>query len=42
VSIVVHNSYIKQSMILRLKSTIEQVVPERLLTKQDVVDFQWN
>ena len=42
VSIVVHNSYIKQSMIQRLKSTIEQVVPERLLTKQDVVDFQWN
>lgn len=42
VSIVVHSSYIKESVIERLKETIQKVVPDRLLKKQPVVEFEWN
>ncbi|MEP2026073.1 MAG: LysR substrate-binding domain-containing protein [Reichenbachiella sp.] len=41
VSIVVHNSYIKESVIERLKETIQKVIPTQLLNKQSVVDFDW-
>ncbi len=42
VSIVVHSSYIKESVINRLKDTIQKVVPSRLLDQQSIVDLQWN
>jgi LysR family hydrogen peroxide-inducible transcriptional activator len=42
VSIVVHNSYIKESVITRLKATIQKVIPEALLTKQSVVKLNMN
>ncbi|SMD34681.1 LysR family transcriptional regulator, hydrogen peroxide-inducible genes activator [Reichenbachiella faecimaris] len=42
VSIVVHNSYIKESVIERLKETIQKVIPTQLLEKQSIVDFDWN
>lgn len=42
VSIVVHSSYIKESVVNRLKETIQKVVPERLLKKQSIVEFEWN
>lgn len=42
VSIVVHNSYIKESVVERLKDAIQKVVPERFLQKQSVVEFEWN
>ncbi|MDW3211272.1 MAG: LysR substrate-binding domain-containing protein [Reichenbachiella sp.] len=41
VSIVVHNSYIKDSVINRLKSSIQQSVPKQLLKKQSIVGFDW-
>lgn len=41
VSIVVHSSYIKESMITRLKETIQKVIPDRLLEKQSAVEFDW-
>ncbi len=41
VSIVVHNSYIKESVINRLKDTIQKVVPKRFLERQEVVKFDW-
>lgn len=40
VSLVVHNSFIKDSVIARLQETIRRVVPERLLQKQSVVGFR--
>lgn len=40
VSLVVHNSFIKDSVIARLQETIRRVVPERLLEKQSVVGFR--
>ncbi len=42
ISIVVHNSFIKQSIINKLKETMQNVVPKRLLEKQNMVDFSWN
>lgn len=42
VSIVVHSSYIKESVIDKLSKTIKQVVPPRLFKKQKVVEFNWN
>jgi LysR family hydrogen peroxide-inducible transcriptional activator len=42
VSIVVHSSYIKESVINRLKETIQMSIPERLLEKQVVVPIDWN
>lgn len=42
VSLVVHNSYIKESVIQVLKETIQKVIPAQLLEKQSVVDFIWN
>jgi LysR family hydrogen peroxide-inducible transcriptional activator len=42
VSIVVHSSYIKESIINRLKEGIQQVLPSRLLNKQEVIDIDWN
>lgn len=41
VSIVVHSSYVKEAVIEKLKETITKVVPDRLLNKQSVVDFEW-
>jgi LysR family hydrogen peroxide-inducible transcriptional activator len=41
VSIVVHNSYIKESVINKLVETIQQVIPSRFLKKQSVVEFEW-
>lgn len=41
VSIVVHSSYIKESVINRLKDTIQKVIPGRLLERQAVVKFDW-
>lgn len=40
VSIVVHNSYIKESVIDRLKSSMQESVPEQLLNKQSVIGFK--
>mgnify|MGYP006094222099 FL=1 len=40
VSIVVHNSYINESVITRLKESIQKVVPSQFLEKQTVVNFQ--
>lgn len=40
VSIVVHNSFIKDSLITQLQETIRRVVPDRLLQKHSVVEFQ--
>jgi LysR family hydrogen peroxide-inducible transcriptional activator len=42
VSIVVHNSYIKESVIQRLKDTVQKVIPERFLERQSIVEFDWN
>lgn len=42
VSIVVHNSYIRESVVHRIKETIERVVPTRLLEKKSVVELNWN
>ncbi|MEQ6118030.1 LysR substrate-binding domain-containing protein [Reichenbachiella sp. MALMAid0571] len=42
VSIVVHSSYIKESVINRLKETIQKVIPERFLDQQSIVEFDWN
>lgn len=42
VSIVVHSSYIKESIINRLKEGIQQVLPLRLLNRQEVIDIDWN
>lgn len=42
VSIVVHSSYIKESVINRLKSTIQEVIPKRLLEKHAVIEFDWS
>jgi len=40
VSIVVHNSFIKESVVKRLKETIQKVVPNRLLERQSIVDLK--
>ncbi len=40
VSLVVHNSYINESVINRLKEGIQKVVPFQFLEKQSVVNFQ--
>ncbi|RMG68467.1 MAG: LysR family transcriptional regulator, partial [Bacteroidetes bacterium] len=40
VSIVVHSSFIKESIINRLKETIQAVVPAHLLEKQQVVGLR--
>jgi LysR family transcriptional regulator, hydrogen peroxide-inducible genes activator len=40
VSIVVHNSYIKESVINRLKDTIQKVIPTRFLERQSIVEFK--
>ena len=42
VSIVVHNSYIKESVIQRLKETVQKVIPDRFLERQSVVEFDWS
>ena len=42
VSIAVHSSYIKESVIKRLKDAIQKVIPERFLEKQSIVEFDWN
>ena len=41
VSIVVHSSYIKESVIKRLKDTIQKVIPNRLFEKQSIVEIDW-
>jgi LysR family hydrogen peroxide-inducible transcriptional activator len=41
VSIVVHSSYFKESVINRLKETIQKVIPQRFLKKQSIVEFDW-
>ena len=42
VSIVVHNSYFKKSVIDRLKDTIQKVIPKRLLERQSIVEIDWD
>ena len=42
VSIVVHSSYIKESVINRLKDTIQKVIPSRFLERQSIVELDWN
>ncbi len=42
VSIVVHSSYFKQTVIDRLKEIIQKVVPQRFLEKQSLVEMGWN
>ncbi len=42
VSIVVHSSYIKESVINRLKDHIQKIIPERFLEKQSIVEIGWN
>ncbi|MCG8307036.1 MAG: hydrogen peroxide-inducible genes activator [Cytophagales bacterium] len=42
VSIVVHSSYFKESVIDRLKDTIQKVIPKRFLERQSIVEFEWN
>jgi len=43
VSLVVHNSFIKESLIQSLKSAIQKHVPEKFLKKSNsVVDIGWN
>ena len=39
VSLAVHNSYIKESVIARLKASILEVIPTRFLEKQSVVEL---
>ncbi|MEP1093876.1 MAG: LysR substrate-binding domain-containing protein [Cyclobacteriaceae bacterium] len=41
VSIVVHSSYIKETVVNRLKEAIQKVIPERFLEKQSIVEFDW-
>lgn len=41
VSIVVHSSYFKQTVIDRLKEIIQKVVPARFLEKQKIVEMDW-
>lgn len=41
VSIAVHSSYIKESVINGLKDTIQKVIPKRFLDKQSIVAFDW-
>lgn len=40
VSLVVHNSFIKDSVISRLQETIRRIAPKRMLEKQSVVGFR--
>jgi LysR family hydrogen peroxide-inducible transcriptional activator len=42
VSIVVHSSYFKESVINRLKETIHQVIPKRFQEKKTIVPLDWN
>jgi LysR family hydrogen peroxide-inducible transcriptional activator len=42
VSLVVHNSFIKESIIGRLKENIQKSIPNRFLKKQSIVEFSWN
>ena len=42
VSIAVHSSYIRESVIKKLRETIQNVLPDRLLDKQSVVTFDWH
>jgi len=39
VSLAVHNSYIRESVVEKIKSTIESVLPSRLLKKQSIVEI---
>jgi len=39
VSIVVHSSYIKESVLERLKSSIQEIIPDRFLEKQSIVEL---
>lgn len=41
VSLAVHNSYIKESVVERLKTSILEVIPPRFLEKQSVVELAW-
>lgn len=41
VSIVVHSSYIRESVVNRLKETIQKVIPSRFLDRQSIVAFDW-
>ncbi len=42
VSIVVHNNFIKESVIASLKNMIQRVVPAKFLQAQAKIDLQWN
>ncbi len=42
ISIVVHNSFIKESIINKLKETMQIVVPKRFLQQQEMVEITWN
>lgn len=42
VSIVIHSSYFKVSIINRLKDTIQRAVPKRFLERQSIVEFNLN
>lgn len=42
VSIVVHNSYIKESVISTLKDLLLRVVPESFHQRQSVIEFDWD
>ncbi len=41
VSIVVHSSYFKQTVIDRLRDIIQKIVPNRFLEKQQIVEMAW-
>lgn len=41
VSIVVHSNYFKESVLMRLKETIQKVIPQRLLEEDKVVKIDW-
>ena len=42
VSIVVHNSYIKDSFVDCMKNIIQRILPHRFLEKQAIIELEWN
>lgn len=42
VSIVVHNSYIKESVIQELKQSIQNAIPYEMMIKKSLVELKWN
>jgi len=42
VSLVVHSSYFKESVITKLKDSIQKIIPKKFMKKQSVVNVDWS